>query len=254
MTRTVTGTMCAYWIREFEFENESNSDFHFTTSTSRDSHIDSVSDSPIPIPTRRAFPSLLSFPCQCSILDSKNANWFWYASRDTISKWAERRHPSPGGRRYSQGHRKCTDLELLEKKAKQTIDETKQNERIINMENVDSCRRRRKWWSNFRSTTQCATQIWQSDRLPTPPLLPPPPPGLRQVLQVPVWKFVDVHGNCHLWRRRGRQVTQRSEGKKQSKETVRKVERCKGEAEAIKLTRICKLWKTFSWNTLTWGV
>lgn len=42
------------------------------------------------------------------------------------------------------------------------------------MENVDSCRRRRKWWSNFRSTTQCATQIWQSDRLPTPPLLPPP--------------------------------------------------------------------------------
>lgn len=29
--------------------------------------------------------------------------------------------------------------------------------------------------------------------------------------------------------------------------------RDKGEVEAIKLTRICKLWKTFSWNTLTWG-
>lgn len=176
MTRTVTGTMCAYWIREFEFEIESNSDFHFTTSTSRDSHIDSVSDSPIPIPTRCAFPSPSSFPHPPLLaLPMFNPR---FEERELILirvAWhnfqvSREEAPPSRGKKVQSGAQEVHRLGASGEISK-TNDERKQNERIINMENVDSCRRRRKWWLNFRSTTQCATQIWQSDRLHTPPLL-----------------------------------------------------------------------------------
>lgn len=162
MTRAVTGTMCAYWIREFEFESNSdcdfNSDFHFTTSTSRDSHFDSVSDSPIPIPTRSAclpypipppFPSNVqsSFRRTRSDFDTRRVTQFPSEQRGGI--------PPSRGKKGLSGAQEVHRLGASGEKSK-TNDETKQNERIINMENVDSCRRR-KWWSNFRSTTLCAT-------------------------------------------------------------------------------------------------